>query len=377
MKKCPNCGNLTDSKFCPDCGFDLSDVEIFDQKEEVFVPAAVVEEDKDSEATSESTSGITIMETAANNDEMKESAVDSVAADGITKDHAAVDKDDNTREISPAVQTPNNDNKKGNKKKIGLIVGGILAAIVLIAIVVISNQPKLVSIDAKYSGPTEKGTLIDGNSNITVTGTFDDNSTKDITGWSVEETTIAPGYNDITVTYQDQNASISVYSPLMSGGQYVASVDEIKDVLYSYNSKYVDGFSGFSKDTEVGGKYNYDGSVLDLSVSFTKKSGSENVDVDGGEVPNAVIVTMMLKSDDFGANLDRVLSAGAAAFTAVDPEINYDDAYSQIKTCTSDTVDKAEGAVASDEKSLDNLNIGTGMVLANGNLLIFYSFKSK
>lgn len=376
MKKCPNCGNLTDSKFCPDCGFDLSDVEIFDQKEEVFVPAAVVDADKDNGDAPESTSDVQTIEMVADN-KMQEAQIDSAAVEGIAENNEAADKENDLREIPPVVQTPNNENKKSTKKKMGLIIGGIIAAIVLIAIVAISNQPKLVSIDAKYSGPTEKGTLIDTSSSITVTGTFDDNSTKDITGWSVEETTIVPGYNDITVTYQDQNASISVYSPLMSGGQYVASVDEIKDVLYSYNSKYVDGFSGFSKDTEVGGKYNYDGSVLDLSVSFTKKSGSENVDVDGGEVPNAVIVTMMLKSDDFGANLDRVLSAGAAAFTAVDPEINYDDAYSQIKTCTSDTVDKAEGAVASDEKSLDNLNIGTGMVLANGNLLIFYSFKSK
>ena len=26
MKKCPNCGNLTDSKFCPECGTDLNSV---------------------------------------------------------------------------------------------------------------------------------------------------------------------------------------------------------------------------------------------------------------------------------------------------------------------------------------------------------------
>ena len=28
MKKCPNCGNITDSKFCPECGTDLSAIDV-------------------------------------------------------------------------------------------------------------------------------------------------------------------------------------------------------------------------------------------------------------------------------------------------------------------------------------------------------------
>lgn len=375
MKKCPNCGNLTDSKFCPDCGFNLSEIEDFEQNDEALVSSAN-EEDTNSEAAPEPALIVETTETVTDNDMVEEASAESEIEEGIVKVFKDPEESIDAEKSPVAGQALGNENKK-DKKKMKLIVGGIIAAIVLIAIIAISSQPKLVSIDAKYGGPTTKGTVIDGNSNITVTGTYDDNSTKDVTGWSVDETTIAPGYNDINVTYEDQSTSISVYSPLMSGGQYVASVDEIKDVLYSYNNKYVDGFSGYTKDPDVGGKYNYDGSVLDLSVSFTKRSGSESVGVDGSEIPDAVIVTMILRSADFGDNLDRVLSAGAAAFTAVDPDIKYEDAYSQIKTCTSDTVDKAEGAVGTDEKSLDNLDIGTGMLLANGNLLVFYSFKAK
>ena len=35
LKKCPKCGNVTDSTFCGDCGTDLSDVlEIVEQKDD-------------------------------------------------------------------------------------------------------------------------------------------------------------------------------------------------------------------------------------------------------------------------------------------------------------------------------------------------------
>lgn len=376
MKKvCPNCGAETEGKFCPDCGTDLS---AYEDKEPTTPNTGEQDQlEEVSDVINAESEGINDGTQATESKASVNASDDKQAEDGDqTADSVGTEIEVTTNEsLDGEVETTKDKADKGKKKKI--IIGGVIAALVLIVIAIFANQPKLVSISATYNGPKEKGTVITNSSDITVTGKYDNDTTENVTGWSVDETTIVPGYNDINVTYQDQFTSISVYSPLMSGGQYLASVDEIKDVLYSYNSKYVDGFSGFSKDPEVGGKYNYDGAVLDLSVSFTKKSGGENVDVDGDEKPNAVIVTMMLRSDDFGSNLDRILSAGAAAFTVLDPEINYDDAYSQIKTCTSDAVDNADGAVASDDKKLDNLNIGTGMFLANGNLLIFYSFQSK
>lgn len=377
MKKiCPKCGAETEGNFCPDCGLNLMNIDEIVKTDEKSV---AVETEGSNDGNTPNLPSSEAQQNQSFDSEREDESTEHLDTE-ITNNGEGIDEDRHEAtkdEIEMVSEDAANVEEKGNKKKRGLILGGVIAAIVLIAIVAISSQPKLVSITAEYSGPTAKGTHIDGSSNIIVTGTYDNNSTKDVTGWSVDETTIVPGYNDIKVAYQDQTASISVYSPLMSGGQYVATVDEIKDVLYSNNYKYVEGFSGFLKDPENTGEYDYDGSALDLNVSFTKRSGSENVGVDGDEIPNAVIVLAVSSSDEFSDNIDRILAAGAAAFTTVDPVVNYDDAYSQIKECTSDAFGKAEGATATYEKSLDNLNIGIGMIVANNRLLLFYSFKSK
>jgi len=387
IKVCPNCGAETEGKFCPDCGTKL---EAPDNEEMPVKRTPEKEEESQNPDEIIVAENSTKTECSTDKEEQKESSEVEVVPDvnevADTENTKVIDSPEDSDGAKIVEFSENTDAEgsqyakaeaKKGKKKTGLIVGGVIAAIVLLAIIVISSQPKLESIDAKYNGPTEKGTIVNNNSEITVTGTYDDKSTKEVTGWSVDETTIVPGFNDIDVTYQDKTASISVYSPLMSGSKYIASVDEINDVLYINNSEHVDGFSGFSKDSEVSGKYNYDGTPLDLSVSYTKQSGGENVGVEGDEVPGTVIVTVMLSSADIGNQLDRIISAGAAVYTTVDPAVNFDDAYSQIKQCTSDAVDNAEGAAGTDEKKLDNLNLATGVFLANGKLLMFYSFKSR
>ena len=390
MKKCPKCGKLTDSsfRFCPACGQDLADVSEADPAgtepaqaepaETETIDIAPVSNGPDNEID-ESTESLALPGADPETTADPESAAcpePAASPEPVANQEPAANQEPVTDQAAAAAPLVKGTPGQNSKKKLGLIVGGVIAVIAIVAVILLSNKPKPVSIEAEYYGPVSKGTVVSDSSDITVIATFDDDSTKEVTGWSVDEITIKPGFNDVDVTYEELTTSFSVYSPLMSGGKYVATVDEINDVLYGYNKKYVDGFTGFTKDSKVGGQYNYDGAKLDLNVSYTKRSGSENIAAEEDEVPDTVIVSMMLRADDFGDNLDRIYSAGAAAFTAVDPEINYDDAYSQIKEGIYDAVHNGEGSYSIDEKNLDNLNLATGMVLANNNLLIFFSFKS-
>lgn len=385
MKICPNCGKLSENNFCPDCGTNLSEVPELDQTEDLVQESApeisdevisnnggegVQQYDPD-----ENEAQVNEEENLSDNNELNENDAAGegeenlkLQAESVTNDSESINSSD---QIQAAVQSSP---KKGTKK--GLIIGGIIAAVILAAIVIITSQPKLVSIDAAYNGSNDKGTVINNDAAITVTGTYDDDSTKEVTGWTVNETTLKPGWNNFDVTYEDKTTNVMVYSPLMAGGKIIASVDEIQDVLYSYNNRYLTGFSGFEKDEKVDGKYNYKGTGVDLSVSYTKKSGSENVGVDGSESPETMIVTSILMSDNFKTYSDDIFSAGASALATLDPDFTYDEAYSQIRKCTVDAIDSASGAVASHYTYLDNLTIATGMVLANGKLLLFYSIQS-
>lgn len=69
------------------------------------------------------------------------------------------------------------------------------------------TEKKVTSISATYAGSTDEGTTVDSNSAITVTATYDDGTTENVDGWTVQnpgpltagqETVFTVEYDDVT-----------------------------------------------------------------------------------------------------------------------------------------------------------------------------------
>ena len=267
--------------------------------------------------------------------------------------------------------------QKAKKMKKPIIIGAAAVILTIIICIVISGStPKATSIEASYDGYTDAGTVINSDSPFTVTATFEDGSTQEVTDWTVEETTLHCGHNYIDVNYQDVQTTISIYSPLISEGQYVASVDEINATIDQYATKYLDNYTELSKDTEIGGKYTFNGVGFDSSISYTKKSGNENVAVEGDQIPDTVIYTSILGSDDIESYTDDTLESASVVFLAVDPEANEDESRAQIKEAINEAMEnvKSDGMGESTTK-LDNLKLYTSVFFMGKSSMIIFSFQ--
>jgi hypothetical protein len=180
----------------------------------------------------------------------------------------------------------------------------------------------------------------------------------------------------VTVSYSDKSTTVSVYSPLITNGDYVGSVEEIQNTISKFASSKVSGFSGFSLDPETGGRYEISGvSGQDMSVSFTRREGSENIAVEGAEIPDAVILTSIMPSSNLSVDVDTYINMGASIYCALDPSIASDTAYENLRQYMSSAIDNAQGSFGTYVTTAGEFKITTTVLAANGKYLLIYSFQ--
>ena len=125
MKKCPNCGQFTDSKFCPECGTDLSSVE------EIRVCPKCGFETK-SKFCPECGTPVEPL-TTSKEDESVETAAREVTAETIVNEQS---ESESIQAASMAVaeNKPDTEKKKISKKMIAIIAVAVVALFALVGL---------------------------------------------------------------------------------------------------------------------------------------------------------------------------------------------------------------------------------------------------
>jgi hypothetical protein len=175
QKICPVCGYANDAvaKFCNNCGNKFEDVESTEQEQ--------------SEADS-----------SANSEKTDEKMSDEQVIATPTSEGSIVEGNHSPQ------------NKKRNK-----IVIGVIAAVVAILVVVgiVSSMPKVTKISAKYTGDKTAGTVLDSeNDGINVEATYDNDTKKEVSGWTIEKPqTLKPdNKSKVTISYKDKKTTLTV-----------------------------------------------------------------------------------------------------------------------------------------------------------------------
>lgn len=175
QKICPVCGYANDAvaKFCNNCGNKFEDVESTEQEQ--------------SEADS-----------SANSEKTDEKMSDEQVIATPTSEGSIVEGNHSPQ------------NKKRNK-----IVIGVIAAVVAILVVVgiVSSMPKVTKISAKYTGDKTAGTVLDSeNDGINVEATYDNDTKKEVSGWTIEKPqTLKPdNKSNVTISYKDKKTTLTV-----------------------------------------------------------------------------------------------------------------------------------------------------------------------
>ena len=151
------------------------------------------------------------------------------------------------------------------------------------------------SIEATYGGSDKAGTVIDSNSDITVTAVYDDGSTEDVEGWTIEspQTLEAGKTAEVEILYNDISASLYVkcvklksikasYSGSTKAGTTIDSDSDITlTAVYDDDStEEITNWTIKSPKTLKAGKtakvkISYDGGSTTLSVKCTSKTKAQ------------------------------------------------------------------------------------------------------
>ncbi len=149
---------------------------------------------------------------------------------------------------------------------------------------------KVTGLQATYAGSTIAGTTINESSNITVVATYEDGSTKEVKGWSIETpaTLAADQTSTVKVTYKDQSCDLSVQcSTLGEQGfknacgdlayeELARNADSHKGEKVKYSGRIVQVTNGSdgSVTLRVATSGNYDDIIL---VDYTYQSGQSKL----------------------------------------------------------------------------------------------------
>ncbi|MGI6118710.1 MAG: zinc-ribbon domain-containing protein [Bilifractor sp.] len=261
-KVCPNCGseNRDNAKFCDNCG--------------TLLPFN--EEIKEGSVNPESTG--------------KEQASDSVTGK----------------------KNPKNSNSKA--LKLGLILGCIC---VVIVIAVIATRPKVTRITAAYNGSGKEGeTLETGDNNIVVTAYYENDKSKKIRNWKIEnpETLKADETSDVVVSYHDQETSLSV--------QCTTSAPESLTLSYSGSTKAGTTIDN-NNDGLTGTVLYKNGTKEEIASQDLKISSPETLEKDGKVTVNATYKGLASSiditcSDRTPVSLQAAYSGGTEEGTTID-----------------------------------------------------------
>jgi hypothetical protein len=156
--------------------------------------------------------------------------------------------------------------------------------------------PTLVSISATYSGKTTAGiSITSSNSDIKVTATYSDGSSKSVTGWTIGNPTslVAEQTYDFSITYQDKTCHLNITCTTPTESTYKSKCesvdyDSIARNPDTYKGKYVEvrgevvqvqeGSSGSGNTYRVDitkGKYDIWSDTI--MVTFTPSSTSSRI----------------------------------------------------------------------------------------------------
>lgn len=106
------------------------------------------------------------------------------------------------------------------------------------------KNKKVESISASYSGATVAGTVIDdSNTNIAIVATYDDGSTKNVSGWKVTNpaTLVAEQTHDFIIEYNEKSCSLQIVCSTVSPETYKA---QCQDIAYDELARNPDSYKG-------------------------------------------------------------------------------------------------------------------------------------
>ncbi len=185
--------------------------------------------------------------------------------------------------------------KPGNKKAKKIL--GIAAAVfvLLIVIAAITPQPRLKRISAEYQGDAEEGTVLDeNNDDIIVIAYYDNNTSKEVSGWTIEnpEELKADTVSSVTVDYKDVSCKLKVE----------CSTSEAVSLTLEYSGDTSEG-TVINKDTKGLKAYEIlkNGGRKDVAAKDLKIDKEETLQKDG-------TVTINAEYDGLTASLDIACS---------------------------------------------------------------------
>ena len=307
--KCPNCGELNESKakFCMNCATKLEGLPKGTEKAEPVDDEAIQPANETTDQT------------------------DASPAPGAEPTPGPAPEPEADKDLQASVSSDGNGAKKPAKKFKKRYIGiGALAIILLIALFSIFSSPAVESIDVSYDGDTSAGVVLDSNNDgIIVKGYDKDGNEYDISDWTIDkpQTLEMDGTSTVTVAYKDLTQDLTVE----------CSTSELVEISASYSG---DAEEGVVLDSENEG----------FTVTAYYKNGTEET-VDGWTIEEP-----------------QTLEANGTA----DVVIKYEDQeYTLNVMCTTVTIDKIKAKYSGSTKAgvtidADSSDVTVTAVYKNG-----------
>lgn len=243
MSRCPSCGTESDSKFCPNCGAKMPEEPVFEAASKTGQSKTTPEKGQAPTPPSPQAPGFNTQ----NQPEPSQSSQDQNKNPFYKKLWFCV----LMILLIPPVGIALIWIYKQPKSKAARVVLTILAAFIIIIGISsmgsgsstsqsesngsststsVIQSKELESISAIYSGSTEAGTSINNdNTGISVTATYSDGTTEQVTGWSVDNPgeLVASQTSDFNISYQGKTCSLSIACTTLDETSYKNSCEKI------------------------------------------------------------------------------------------------------------------------------------------------------
>lgn len=200
------------------------------------------------------------------------------------------------------------------------------------------TAPELESIyDVSYNGSTTIGTVINADSDFTVTGYYSDGSTKALDGWTVEETKLSAGNNTVYIECEGFTETVNINCPIMEKDKkYYASCKQIKKAWDDYCDEHGEDDTTIATwkthgKTTADGEKGYtlglmsDLGTMDANLVFRK---GENSVKSLKKVPDTVKITGTVDLDTLSDRFPPLTYLCAIGTATLDGQMSFEDAYS-------------------------------------------------
>ena len=194
-----------------------------------------------------------------------------------------------------------------------------VAALALTVIMALSLTAcaKMVSIDAEYIGSRDPGTVV-STSDIKVTAKYDNDTEKEISDFTVEDYTLHPGLNYISVSAGDCETDTVAIAPLIKDGKYIGTVQEIKDLVEAYARVEMEDFTGFAAGGTTETDVEFEGLTDALiTMIFADKSKSDG-NVSNDEIPTTVSIMAGVPTSTLETGWETTATAAGVILAMLD-----------------------------------------------------------